>query len=281
MRAPLALAAAITLLTGLEAQAQPGRWEAPPPGSYQRTCRNIDVRGYGQDAMLVADCRDGYGRWRTSTLRFGECRDDVQNIDGRLYCRQERPRPPGSGYGSGWGQGRGGSITLFSGPDYRGPAFSTAREFSNLPRQDNDKALSLRVERGAWEVCSDANFSGRCQVFSRDVPDLRAYGLGEAISSIRPAQQDGWQGDRYGRGGEITLYYGPGFRGPSFSATRELSNLPRQDNDKALSLRIERGAWEVCSNSDFGGRCQVFTHDVPDLRDYGLGEAISSIRPVR
>lgn len=271
MKAPLALAAAFSLLTGLEAQAQPGRWEEPPPGSYQRTCRNFDVRGYGQGATLVADCLDGYGRWRTSSLRYGDCRDEIRNVDGRLSCR------PGS-YRS-RGDGHGGSITLFYGPDFRGPSFSTAREFSNLPRQDNDRALSLRIERGAWEVCSNADFGGRCQVFTGDVPDLRAYGLGEAISSVRPAQTP--TDDRWGRGGAITLHHGPDFRGPSFSATREMSNLPREDNDRALSLRIERGAWEVCSDSDFGGRCRVFTRDVPDLRAYGLGEVISSIRPAR
>jgi len=49
-----------------------------------------------------------------------------------------------------------------------------------------------------------------------------------------------------------------------------------------MSLRIQgRGAWQVCSDSDFRGRCQVFDRDVPDLRQYGLGEAVTSMRPVR
>ena len=48
-----------------------------------------------------------------------------------------------------------------------------------------------------------------------------------------------------------------------------------------MSLRIQgRGAWQICSDSDFRGRCQIFDRDVGDLRQYGLGEAVSSMRPV-
>jgi hypothetical protein len=194
MKAPLAFAAAMTLLSAAHtpAQAQPVRSQDPPAGSYLRSCRDIDVRGGGRDGVLIADCRDSYDRWRTSTLRYGDCRDDIANVGGVLTCRDGGY---GGGYGGGgrpgdgWdGAGRGGSVTLFTGPNFQGPSFSSSREFTNLPRQDNDKALSLRVERGAWEVCSDANFGGRCQVFTRDVPDLRAHGLGGAISSVRPVR---------------------------------------------------------------------------------------------
>lgn len=299
MKAPLALAAALTLLGAVHAQSQPLRTQEPPPGSYLRSCRSIELRGEGRDAVLIADCRDTRDRWRTSTLRIGDCRDDISNRDGALVCGGDRPYGA-SGYGGqdydrqgyggqdtavrGYDRQGAGSVTLFSGPNFQGQGFSTAREYSNLPRQDNDRALSLRIDRGAWEVCADANFAGRCQVFSRDVPDLRAYGMGEAISSLRPALGDR---DRrpdqgsWGRGRAITLFYGPGFQGPSFVVTDEVTNLRRQDNDKAFSLRIDRGAWEVCTDSDFGGRCEVVSRDVRDLRALGLGGSISSIRPVR
>ena len=49
-----------------------------------------------------------------------------------------------------------------------------------------------------------------------------------------------------------------------------------------MSLRIDgRRAWMVCSDSDFRGRCQVFDHDVRDLRQFGLAGKISSMRPIR
>jgi hypothetical protein len=80
----------------------------------------------------------------------------------------------------------------------------------------------------------------------------------------------------------ITLFNGPDFRGRPFQTSSEITNLPKQDNDRAMSLRIDgRRPWQVCTNSDFKGRCQVFDHDVPDLRQFGLAGQISSMRPVR
>ena len=75
---------------------------------------------------------------------------------------------------------------MYPSVNFSGPAFETRSEYSNLPRQFNDKAHSLRiVGGGAWEVCADANFRGRCQVFDRDTSDLHRFGLAEAISSVR------------------------------------------------------------------------------------------------
>lgn len=210
-----------------------------------------------------------------------------------LACSASAQAQPYDERRGGWNGGRGGDITLYPSPDFRGPGFTASREFSNLPRQFNDGAMSLRVGRGAWEVCSDADFRGRCQVITRDVRDLRQFGLGGVISSIRPARDGGdwgggggWGGGYPGGGGGgyggvATLFTGPEYSGAGFSTTREYSNLPRQNNDKALSLRIERGTWEVCSDANFRGNCQVFRRSVPDLRAFGLGEAVSSLRPVR
>lgn len=201
--------------------------------------------------------------------------------------------------GGGWDNNRGGQITLYPNPDFRGRGFSANQEFSNLPKPYNDGAMSLEVRGGAWEVCVDSNFRGRCQVVTRDVRDLRSIGLAGTISSVRPARGGDWGGGGGypgpggpgggwgpggpggGRGSVITLYSGDNFQGRAFSTTKEYSNLPRENNDRTYSLRIEgRGAWEVCSDANFKGRCQVFNRDVPNLNVHGLAEAISSIRPV-
>lgn len=88
-------------------------------------------------------------------------------------------------------------------------------------------------------------------------------------------------GDRQGRA-TITLFARPNFGGQPFFADHAVTNLPREFNDRAMSLRIDgRRAWMVCVNSDFQGRCEVFDHDVPDLRQYGMAGQISSMRPVR
>jgi hypothetical protein len=80
----------------------------------------------------------------------------------------------------------------------------------------------------------------------------------------------------------LTLFSQPGFNGRPFVTEREITNLPREYNDRAQSLRIDgRRAWMVCTDSDFRGRCQVFDHDAPNLNRAGMGGQISSMRPVR
>jgi len=169
------------------------RSSAPPPGDFWQTCRNISVYGNGYDSMMTGQCQDRYGRWQSTGLRFAGC-SFVSNFNGQLSCgrreawqdqrpndrheaRERRPVVSRS------------TLSLFSGPDFTGAPLDTNREYSNLPRAVNDRAMSLRIQgRGAWQVCADSDFRGNCQVFETDVPDLRRFGLGEAISSVRPVR---------------------------------------------------------------------------------------------
>ena len=193
MKHILVLAAAIGGLAVTQTQAQPSpqaRGAQLPGGDYAQTCRDVSAYDYGANAVIVAQCRDERGRWRGASLRFARCRE-VENRDGDLVCGDNvGGRPPGGGGGRPpGGGGRGGSIILYNGPEFIGQPFESRDEVTNLPRNVNDRALSLRIEgRGAWQVCADSDFGGRCQVFDRDVRDLRQYGLGEAITSMRPVR---------------------------------------------------------------------------------------------
>ena len=69
-----------------------------------------------------------------------------------------------------------------------GQPFTSDREVTNLPREYNDRALSLRVGRSVWQVCTDSDFRGHCETFDRDVRDLRQYGMDRGVSSMRPVQ---------------------------------------------------------------------------------------------
>lgn len=199
MKRAIALVAAVTALAASPAVAQPDlRGASPPPGDYWRTCENVSTHGFGRDAVVSAQCRDNRGRLQSTSLRFDGC-NEIDNRDGRLVCISggDGGRPPWGGGGGGgrppWGGGGGGrgGITLYGGPDFRGQLFESRREVTNLPRQFNDRAMSVRVEgRGAWQVCSDADFRGRCQIIDRGVSDLRQLGLGMAISSMRPVDRN-------------------------------------------------------------------------------------------
>jgi uncharacterized protein YcfJ len=80
-------------------------------------------------------------------------------------------------------------VTFYEGEGFRGRAFTTGRTVPNLHRFGyNDRASSVIVERGRWEVCEDANFRGRCALLRRGSYDsLRRMGLNDRVSSVRPA----------------------------------------------------------------------------------------------
>lgn len=183
-----AVAAAATLAAGA-APAQP-RDLMPPPGNYFQACRNISVFGFGRDATMTAECRERDGDWRSATLRFDGC-DRIESRDGALFCRPAEgyppPVPPIADRDGDGGRGRW-ALTLYSAPNFGGQPFVTQGEITNLPRDYNDRAMSLRIEgRIPWQVCTDSDFHGRCQVFDRDVEDLRRFGLDGQITSMRPA----------------------------------------------------------------------------------------------
>ena len=81
-------------------------------------------------------------------------------------------------------------ITFYEGEGFRGRVFSTDKQVRNFERQGfNDRASSVVVERGRWEVCDDARFQGRCVVLRRGSYDsLRNMGLENRVSSVRPVQ---------------------------------------------------------------------------------------------
>jgi hypothetical protein len=80
----------------LVAYAMPCAAQNIPPGSYQQTCRNIQVRG----DHLNAECQTRDGSWRGTSLNdIDRCSGEIANDDGNLVCGQN-----GNGYGYDNGQ---------------------------------------------------------------------------------------------------------------------------------------------------------------------------------
>ena len=81
---------------------------------------------------------------------------------------------------------------------------------------------------------------------------------------------------------QVTFYEGEGFRGRTFQANSRIWNFERFGfNDRASSVVVERGRWEVCEDAGFHGRCVVLRRGSYDsLRAMGLNNQISSVRPV-
>ena len=88
------------------------------------------------------------------------------------------------------------------------------------------------------------------------------------------------QFDSYPDGGqgEIVLYDRTGFSGRSMTFTRPAGSLGSFDN-RAASIEVRSGRWELCDQSSFRGRCVVVTRSVGDLDTLGMRGRVLSVRP--
>jgi uncharacterized protein YcfJ len=79
-------------------------------------------------------------------------------------------------------------ITFYEGEGFHGRAFTTSGTIENFDGTGfNDRASSVVVDRGRWEVCEDAYFQGRCVVLRPGSYDsLSGLGMNRRISSVRP-----------------------------------------------------------------------------------------------
>jgi uncharacterized protein YcfJ len=96
-------------------------------------------------------------------------------------------------------------VTLYENPDYGGRAFSTPEAVANLKEFGfNDRASSLVISSGRWELCDDAGYGGRCVTLPAGrYASLSALGLGDRVSSLRPAAPQGRGDDEDRRGGDF------------------------------------------------------------------------------
>lgn len=81
-------------------------------------------------------------------------------------------------------------VTFYSRENFGGRQFSTDRTVQNLDGTGfNDKASSAIINGGNWQVCEDADFSGRCVVLQPgEYRSLADMGMQNNISSLRPVE---------------------------------------------------------------------------------------------
>ena len=185
-----------------------------------------------------------------------------------------------------------GEITLFERPDFQGRRLTIRGTMPNLDRTDfNDRADSIAVRDGVWEVCTDAYFKGQCvRLQPGEYRNLRGS-LERSISSAREVGQAAYAppapvvGGPPARGGgepRAILYSGHGMNGRSFEIDRDVvRNLERVGfNDRASSLTVLNGYWIFCSDANFEGDCRTFgPGDYPNL-PFDLERKISSGRRI-
>lgn len=79
-------------------------------------------------------------------------------------------------------------ITFYEADNFRGRTFSVNNQQRNFSQIGfNDRASSVVVESGRWEVCDDANFGGRCMILSKgSYNSFSSMGMNDRVSSVRP-----------------------------------------------------------------------------------------------
>ncbi|HVF62502.1 MAG TPA: beta/gamma crystallin family protein [Casimicrobiaceae bacterium] len=82
---------------------------------------------------------------------------------------------------------------------------------------------------------------------------------------------------------QLTFYGQEGFRGRSFPVNATIENFDGSGfNDRASSVIVERGRWELCQDAFFRGSCTVLRPgQYPSLAAMGLNDRVSSVRRVR
>ncbi len=241
-------------------------------GEHWEACESPNFRGRCQ--VFSGDERDlRQVGWtdRISSLRR------VQGAGGGGGGGYPGPRPPDT---------RGG-IVLYDDPYFRGNSLPMRGPSENLRFQRfHDRAESVRVLSGRWELCAEPNFR-RCQIVDRDIQNLSSLGLNKKLSSVRPV---GFVPGGPGGGGgypppypetaRLVLFEGPGYRGQSRTLDSATPILPGFTG-RARSAQVVRGTWLLCDGPRFSGQCQEVSSSVPDLDRWGQIRPVMSARPVR
>lgn len=176
-----------------------------------------------------------------------------------------------------------GAMELFGQAGFRGRALQLDRDTPDLSGTGfDDRARSVVVTEGTWKLCTGAGFSGTCSTFEPGRYANLGSGMARQVSSARMiTAREEPRAQRGRRGGEaVELFEDPRFGGERFGTQRDVRNLDaRGFNDKASSMIIRQGKWEMCVDGDFNGRCVAFGPGrYADLR--GLNGEISSLRRV-
>lgn len=143
---------------------------------------------------------------------------------------------------------------------------------------------SFSIESGSWLMCTRPNFGGRCEAFDGSRDNLQGSPFQDNISSLRPVREGGggnwggWGGSTEWGRISITVYSDINYRGRSWVFSDDVRNLSSMGlGNKISSVRISGGRWRICRQTDFRG-CTDVDGDIPDLRDLGLNDQVSSIK---
>lgn len=176
-------------------------------------------------------------------------------------------------------------VTLYQQPNFGGERLTLRDQSGNLQGTPlYDRASSVRVHSGDWEFCTQPNFRGDCVTLRAGEYASLDQRLNHRIESVRQVggydDRPGRRGDRMARG-SIELYGQPGFGGRSVEIDRSVDSLRGSGmDDRASSIVVNEGVWQLCSGPGYSGTCRVFTPGRYPQLDYGMDNQVSSARQI-
>ena len=144
-------------------------------------------------------------------------------------------------------------VTVFADINYSGSSQTFQGDVPNLVDAGfNDAISSIRIPSGEqWQFCQDVNFQGNCQTLQGSIADLRNINYNDRISSMRRVRGGVYSDGRYGDNRYGNNRYGTTGR---------------------------RGDMVVFANPNFRGRSVTLNGDIPDIRQYGMNDQITSLQ---
>jgi hypothetical protein len=171
------------------------------------------------------------------------------------------------------GAAQAGEIIMYEQPGLKGRQLMVRGDTPNLNATGfGNHHASVLVRSGTWEVCAEPNFGGFCATLQPNEYLHLDTRFNERISSARevgrPVPQAGpaMRGPvaeagpaMRGPAGSIQMFSRPGYRGRSIALDRNMPDLNAvRFNDRASSLVVRRGTWQLCTDDQYRGNCQVF-----------------------
>lgn len=178
-----------------------------------------------------------------------------------------------------------GEIVLYQYPDFMGRSIALRGLTPDLEnRRFNDRAASIFVRDGDWEVCTDANFRGNCQVLRPGEYRQLPHDFVDRISSAREVGRSSYS--NYVplppvASQRIEFFSSRRFRGGSLTLTAAVPDLRHQGfNDVPASAIVTGGPWELCTEPGFRGNCRVLSEGQHESLSWDLNHQVSSARPL-
>jgi hypothetical protein len=187
------------------------------------------------------------------------------------------------------GVAQAGQVTLYTHDNFNGRAVTVQGATPNLSQFGfNDRASSMVIASGRWEVCVDDDFRGRCAVFERG-EYARLSGLNDQISSLREVdgrdrsrrgeqgRGESWRSEHsereqgwHGQGGREHGWREQGWREQGWREHDQQEDRGRGEQGRSAML-------ELFSEPNFGGARLPLRRDARSLDEFDFNDQAGSM----